>query len=243
MIAANVAFKFYPPDVSLRPHAHDVAQITLVFGGALRESVGRDDETARALSVAVKPAGVRHANLFGGEITRTLQVTLAPDEWPIGRWRWLHGNASVVRALLRLALRKDEVELADVVAALAEPQPAAGAPPRWLRLTREALDDCRDRPSDLAAIGGVHPVHLAREFRRWYGTSIADYLHMKRVRTAAQLVSRGSRLAEAAHESGFADHAHMCRVFRRMTGVTPGAFAAMATADVAIVQDERLHRT
>lgn len=54
---------------------------------------------------------------------------------------------------------------------------------------------------------------------------IGDYVHRLRVRYASEALRRpGARLADVAADAGFADQSHMTRVFKRVTGVTPGDF-------------------
>jgi AraC-like DNA-binding protein len=50
------------------------------------------------------------------------------------------------------------------------------------------------------------------------------WLAQYRVRKAQALLERGYRPAEAAVLTGFADQAHLTRWFRRVVGVTPGAY-------------------
>jgi AraC-like DNA-binding protein len=42
------------------------------------------------------------------------------------------------------------------------------------------------------------------------------------------MTSNDDPLSLVSYTAGFADQAHMCRVFRAATGVTPGAFRALA---------------
>lgn len=85
-----------------RPHAHAFSSLTLVLGGAVEERVGRDVQRGTAFRVAVKPAGVEHADDFGDAGALVLRVELsARDEscadssgcWE-RRWRWLHPGAT-----------------------------------------------------------------------------------------------------------------------------------------------------
>jgi AraC family transcriptional regulator len=43
---------------------------------------------------------------------------------------------------------------------------------------------------------------------------------------AEQLRARGHGLAELSLSAGFGDQAHFTRAFKRVTGVTPGAYRA-----------------
>jgi AraC family transcriptional regulator len=81
--------------------------------------------------------------------------------------------------------------------------------------------------SRLAAAVGVHPVHLARTFRRTHGITVGGYA--RRVRTARAIALLGtsqSTLGEIAAEAGFCDQSHMARLVKRETGRTPGELRA-----------------
>jgi AraC family transcriptional regulator len=86
---------------------------------------------------------------------------------------------------------------------------------------------------------GVHPVHLARVFRRHLGCSVAGYVRRLRLERAATLLSlERSPISAVAHSCGFADQSHLTRALRRETGLTPATFRRLAIRrDVASVQD------
>jgi AraC family transcriptional regulator len=72
---------------------------------------------------------------------------------------------------------------------------------------------------------GVHPVHLARAFRRFFGCTPAAYVRRVRVERAALMVrSTPMALAEIAAMCGFVDQSHMSRAFVRDIGGTPAAY-------------------
>jgi len=75
---------------------------------------------------------------------------------------------------------------------------------------------------------GVHPVHMARVFRRCYGCSIGEYARKWRVEIATrQLATSASPIAEIAAAAGFADQSHLCRTFKAVSGLTPKEFRAI----------------
>jgi AraC family transcriptional regulator len=78
--------------------------------------------------------------------------------------------------------------------------------------------------AELAREAGVHPVYLARQYRRFYGETVSGALKRRRLCRAASLASARGGLTRAAHEAGYADLAHFCREFRAGTGWTPGGF-------------------
>jgi AraC family transcriptional regulator len=101
-------------------------------------------------------------------------------------------------------------------------------PPPWLVSVRETLRTrCDEAPrvQDLAADAGVHPVHLIRSFRRFFGVTPREFLREHRLSVAMRLLTSTSLpIAEIAQSSGFADQSHFTRAFRRVHALPPGAF-------------------
>jgi AraC family transcriptional regulator len=99
---------------------------------------------------------------------------------------------------------------------------------RWLGRVVDALHETTERRvsmDDLAAVAGVHPVHVAREFRRTFRCTVAGYLRALRVRRACQELAEGEvPLSSIAQSAGFSDQSHFTRVFRATIGVSPGEY-------------------
>jgi AraC family transcriptional regulator len=75
----------------------------------------------------------------------------------------------------------------------------------------------------------VHPVYLARAFRRHYGTSIGGFMLQCRIRLAMRrLATSADSISQIALECAFADQAHFTRLFRREAGMPPGQFRRVA---------------
>jgi AraC family transcriptional regulator len=101
--------------------------------------------------------------------------------------------------------------------------------PRWLAAVLEHIHDARPvRPpmSDLARTAGVHPVHLARTFRRVHGRTIGEYVRSLRLERAMDLLRGREPIGEIAIAAGFSDQSHLCRELKRAVGVTPRQFRA-----------------
>ncbi|KAB2344716.1 AraC family transcriptional regulator [Actinomadura rudentiformis] len=98
---------------------------------------------------------------------------------------------------------------------------------RIARTVAERLaDELTDPPplADLAADLGLSRYQLLRAFRDAEGMPPYAWLAQHRVARARALLDAGHRPAEAATLVGFADQAHLTRWFRRVLGVTPGAY-------------------
>ncbi|WP_167391984.1 AraC family transcriptional regulator [Mesorhizobium sophorae] len=77
----------------------------------------------------------------------------------------------------------------------------------------------------LAGAVGLSRFQALRHFKAAYGLPPHAYLRQVRVRRAQQLILGGERLAAAAATAGFADQAHMTRIFRQIVGYTPGSLS------------------
>ena len=102
--------------------------------------------------------------------------------------------------------------------------------PQWLERVRIILEQRFAEPyklSEIAAEAGVHPVHLAREFRKHYGTSVGEYLRRVRIEYACrELMDSNVAVTNIALAAGFADQSHFSRTFKRLCGTTPGRYRA-----------------
>lgn len=77
----------------------------------------------------------------------------------------------------------------------------------------------------LAGQEGVTRRQLERDFRLHLGVSPGGYARLVRFQRAASAVSRGQRMVDAALDHGYADQAHMSRVFKAYAGLSPRAMA------------------
>jgi AraC family transcriptional regulator len=107
--------------------------------------------------------------------------------------------------------------------------------PSWLvqaiELLHETLPD-NLTVERIANVVGVHPVHLARVFRRRHGCGIGEYARNWRVEVASRQLATGTRtIAEVAAIAGFADQSHLCRTFKAVSGLTPKEFRAVFCRD------------
>jgi AraC family transcriptional regulator len=82
----------------------------------------------------------------------------------------------------------------------------------------------------MAAVVRRSPYHFARQFRKSTGLPPHQYVILRRVERAKQLLQNGANLslAEVALDAGFSDQSQFCRHFKRLVGVTPRQFRTPA---------------
>lgn len=82
--------------------------------------------------------------------------------------------------------------------------------------------------SELETITGLTRYDLARQFRAAVGTSPYRYSLMRRLDRARGELHHNPSLADVALAAGFADQAHLSRMFKRAYGVSPARYRALA---------------
>jgi AraC family transcriptional regulator len=223
-------------------HAHRDVTLAFVVAGGFRERQGSRFVECGAAGLLLRPAGMEHEDVFADEGSACFNVEMTPElsgERPLaagtfagGRPEWL-----AIRLLIELREREEgladpvfiEAHVAELVATLAPGSPLASIPDRVARVIAMLSDEPSAKWSlrDLAREADVHPVHLARAFRRHVGESVGQVLRRLRVERACRmLLETSSSLADIAVTTGFADQAHLTRVFRRHTGTTPARYRA-----------------
>lgn len=239
-------------------HSHDDAHFVLATHGRYITTAAGPETEGPVL--VYNPPGVIHRDRFVDGGGYFLAVSFAAAEWralaDAGRGAAIDAlrltGPAARKAALRLTrslLARDNEVLSleglslELAAQALTPKPESDKRPSWLDEAETYLADTFDQPigvADLARIAGVHPVHLARGYRRWLGAAPGDRLRTRRLERAADLLMRGrDPIGEIALVSGFCDQSHLNRQFLKAYGVTPGEFARLCgRRHVSTIQDE-----
>lgn len=68
----------------------------------------------------------------------------------------------------------------------------------------------------------ITPAYLSSLFKEQMGVGLLDYINQTRVEKAKELLKEGCSVAETAERTGFRGSVAFIRVFKRITGITPG---------------------
>lgn len=238
----------YPPNSTLPMHTHPFSNVSLVLSGICEERSERTCHVATPCSIVFKPAGQMHSNRFGPSGARLLAIRIAEEDAGALQQQRAYGwmargsLAAIGLAIYRSLTEQRDIstpapQVADQICELlAQCEDTADVhesrtPPAWLDEARELLHRRACEPirvRELATQIGVHPVYLARVFRRFTGTRLTAYRrHIQAHDAALRLAESDASLASIAMASGFADQSHLCRAFRCEFGMTPGRFRGL----------------
>ncbi|MGA2952606.1 MAG: helix-turn-helix domain-containing protein [Caulobacteraceae bacterium] len=248
MADTRLHLRDYPAATTMDRHEHRAATLTIVVQGGFVERLGRAERDYARGHAAFLPAGRAHAQAFGAVGTR--QVTFEPQaEWidyladsRIALSEAPYANAPVYRHLGDRLLKELQAPdsfsrlaceglMLEVVAAFGRrgwSEPAMAKPPAWLCTARDFIHANALEPLSLgqiARVAGRHEIHLARQFRRYFGASVSAYQRRLRIDHAAGLLrDTPLSLSEIALDCGFSSHAHLCREFKAQMGLTPSEY-------------------
>lgn len=229
----------------VEPHEHDDGHFIVVLAGHYRSSARGADQLLGPGDMLWNPPGTRHQDCFASPSGRFMTLSVAAPQAVAlgladGPARRLLDAAQHLGA--SLSQRTEAVDLGSLLdteahclqlCALTAGEHVADvaprSPPSWLRRCMERLiDDAAQslRLGDLAAEAGVHPVSLARAFRRHYGLSPGQLQRRAQLNRAAALLRGGCSPGDAAAACSFADQSHFTRAFRTEYRSTPAVWQA-----------------
>jgi AraC family transcriptional regulator len=243
----------YPPGLRVSTHSHEKANFCIALQGSCSEFYGRKLREYKPLALDFLPANHTHSLTFNGEPLRCFNVDVASHtlnsvrEYSLVLDESLHCHGgSLAWLFMRLYkefLQKDTASQLAIEGLMLEMLAAVSRkridvpelrPPRWLQQAEEMLrarflDELS--LSDISQAVGVHPVHLSREFRRHYHSSVGEYIRKLRIEYACkEMLNPDISLSEIASAAGFADQSHFARTFKRLVGMTPAVFRSNLSA-------------
>lgn len=243
-------------EAAIGPHSHEDAHFVLLLSGVYVSSAKNAPDMACGPMLIFNPADIGHHDRYLSR-GRFLAVTLSEgcaallhEAQPESREPIVLRDAGALSAAFRLA---DETRrgpgnplaleglcwrLLDSLHGDSSTQ--GSRPPTWLLIAHEMIwtsDPAPTSTREVAAQVGIHPVHLARAYRRHFGCAPGEALRGRRLERAAAMLG-GSRatLAHIAADTGFADQSHFSRAFQASSGMSPRRYRGRGR-DVAEVQE------
>lgn len=117
-----------------------------------------------------------------------------------------------------------ESNLIHIFNSLTEAKSGNSRKPLWVNLLKELLIEEQIDHSlySLSTKLEIHPVHLSREFNRYFGTTLGNYIRLIKLNKAlCLLTSNKYSLTEICYQCGFYDQSHFITNFKRIYKTTP----------------------
>jgi AraC-like DNA-binding protein len=238
--------KIYFSDPGGERHAHSNTVLCIVLQGACTETHGNKIRDYAQFNSEFLPPDQVHSLKFHSPVTRCLSIEIAPAWIERAKDHGLRLPKDAVQfrgGLLRelflrihreLRIHDDASQLAiqglsaEMLAHVSRLSLSTRHRPQWLHRVQDLLHGNFANPltiSELANEVGVHPAHLSRQFRKYFGQTIGQYMRELRIgQTMRELTQSTASIVGIGVAAGFADQSHFCRVFRSRTGMTPGEF-------------------
>ena len=227
-------------------HSHTRAHVVITLRGKYVQKSGGKTLEFTPWTVCFYPVGESHSSSYSQLGARSLHVDIPPetlervrDACPsldgplffyggkpalIGgeiyrEFRALDSTSPLVLEGLILQLFGEMCRI---------PQPTHDHPPSWL--TRADTMICERFTemltlSDIAGHVGVHPVHLARQYRKHFRFTVGERIRRLRIDYACRQISTTKLpLADIALASGFFDQSHFAVAFKNQVGTPPSVY-------------------
>jgi len=241
----------FEPGLRLKKHSHENAHFCLLLKGEFTEQCGTQRLDCKPMSLSFLAASADHADHFCNAGAQCFIIDVAPhwiehartyslayDECANHRGGLLSALAfkmhnEFLRNELASSLAIEGIAL-ELLAEAARPPININndrIPPVWLVQARDILHERFSETlshTEIADLVDLHPIHLAREFRRYYHCSIGQYIRKLRIDFAClELATSNLSLDQIAHAAGFFDQSHFTRTFKTHMGVTPGTYRTL----------------
>jgi AraC-like DNA-binding protein len=239
-------------------HTHRNHYIIITLNGEYASTFGTRTESYRPWTVSYHPAGTPHTSRYGKTGAKVLYVEIPAEQLRcFGQEDATHlSTISLHGGLVELTARHlyDEFDHPDQLSPVVldsfvlqlfaqvcrhSRQPAR-ALPSWLGKAEKLIRTRFMEPLSLASLASavhVHPVHLAREFRRHYRCTVGEQIHRLRIEFACEQLRKTSmNLLDIALAAGFADQSHFSVAFKKQIGTTPSRFRAATQTDLSVTR-------
>ena len=230
-------------------HTHEASHFLFVTKGEYAATVRDKKRMCSASTMLYYPAGTNHSDHFASAGGKFLTISLTseineklPEEINFFDYSLDFNDAEILHLGKRI---RRELQSPDSLSSIVLESMAtellvyaarnldkSDKPPAWLKHAFELIRDCCNESitiTEIAAAGGVHPLHLARTFRKFFNCSPGEYLRQSRIEFASNLLLNSKKsIVEIALISGFSDQSQFTRSFKQATGTTPAKFRKLS---------------
>lgn len=222
-------------------HSHENPYFTYLLQGKLFESNKKESYYLEPGSLLFHNWQDAHYNIKPPEFTRGFHIELN-EEWFSNfdiRITDFEGSINLKNPVIKNLMNSIFVEfkvndhysnlciettLIDIFCTIKEAKAKRYNNPTWVKKLHELLveEQIDYSLNNLSSILGIHPIHLSREFSRYFGTSFGNYIRLTKLNKAFYLITSNKySMTEICYLCGFYDQSHFISNFKRVYKKTP----------------------
>lgn len=222
-------------------HRHENPYFTYLLQGKLFESNKKESYYLEPGSLLFHNWQDAHYNIKPEELTRGFHIELN-ENWFLNydiNISNFEGSINIKSPLTKNLMNKVFMEsktndaysnvaieslLIALFGTIKETQKISAKKPEWVSTLQELfLEEQMDYSlNHLSSILGIHPIHLSREFNRYFGSSLGNYIRLLKINQAFCLIAANKlSMTEICYKCGFYDQSHFISSFKRIYNTTP----------------------
>lgn len=222
-------------------HYHENPYFTYLLQGKLFEANKKESYYLEPGSLLFHNWQDAHYNLKPDEFTRGFHIELNEDwfsNYDI-KTTDFEGSINLRSPLIKNLMNKVFVEskiddqysnlsietsLIEIFKSVKETNEKSLKRPVWVKKLQELLleEDIDYSLKNLSSILDIHPVHLSREFNRYFGTTLGNYIRLLKLNKAFYLLTSNKfSMTEICFKCGFFDQSHFISTFKSIYKTTP----------------------
>lgn len=222
-------------------HYHQNPYFTYLLQGKLYESNKKEDYFLEPGSLLFHNWQDAHHNIKSPEFTRGFHIELTQDwfsRYDIPAMDF-EGSVNLKNPAIKSLVNKVFVEskvndtysnlaidtlLIELFGNIKDVKGGKVKRPEWVdRLQELILEEEVDYSlSKLAEKLEIHPIHLSREFGRYFGMSLGNYVRALKINKAFRLIALNQfSMTEICYKCGFFDQSHFITNFKKVYNTTP----------------------
>lgn len=225
-------------------HYHEYPYFTYLLQGKLFESNKKESYYLKSGSLLFHNWQDAHYNVKPPEFTRGFHIELNQD-WFLNfdiQIADFEGSINLQNPIIKNLMNQVFIEskindqisnlsiesnLVEIFNTIKQSKERNSKKPAWINKLKEMLIEERVdySLSSLSSKLEIHPVHLSREFNRYFGTSLGNYIRLIKLNKAFHLIaSKKFSMTEICYECGFYDQSHFISNFKKTYNSTPTKF-------------------
>lgn len=222
-------------------HHHENPYFTYLLQGKLFESNKKEAYYLEPGSLLFHNWQDAHYNIKPPEYTRGFHIELTENWFSTYdiNIRDFEGSINLRSPLIKNLMNKVFIEskindpyshlsietsLIEIFDAIKQTKARSFKRPLWVKKLQELLleEEMDYSLKNLSSILAIHPIHLSREFRRYFGTTLGNYIRLIKLNKAFYLLTSNKfSMTEICYTCGFYDQSHFISTFKSVYKTTP----------------------